>query len=129
MRAHPDYCGKMLLCSMRMSPMVAGRPRCWHLEKMAGADVVFTCPPSFLEALLGKGADLEFSDSEAEEPPPAVMDKLLQVPYFERAYREDGYAVPEFNTHPALVNTAREFGAATQVMVDFIAKRVADHCG
>jgi len=129
MREYPGYSGKMLLCSMRMSPIIDGRHRFWHLEKMAGADVVFTCPPSFLEALLLKGEHLEFSDLEAEEPPPAVMDKLLQVPYFERAYREDGYAVPEFNTHPALVNTAREFGAATQVMVDFIAKRVADYCG
>jgi len=129
MRENPDYSGKMLLCSMRMSPMVAGRPRVWHLEKTAGENVVYTCPPSFLEALLLKGGHIEFSALEAEDPPPAVMDKLLQVPYFERAYREDGYNVPEFNTHAALVNTAREFGAATQVMVDFIAKRVADYCG
>jgi transaldolase len=129
LRENPDYTGKMLICSMRMSPVVDGRPRCWHLEKAAGADVVYTCPPSFLEALLLKGGHLEFSGLEAQEPPSAVMDKLLQVPYFERAYREDGYSLPEFNTHPALVNTAREFGAATQVMVDFIAKRVADYCG
>jgi transaldolase len=129
MRTTPGYRGKMLLCSMRMSPMVDGQPRFWHLEKMAGADVVYTCPPSFLEALLLKGGHLEFRAIEAEEPPPAVMDKLQQVPYFERAHREDGYTAAEFNTHPALVNTAREFGAATQVMVDFIAKRVADYCG
>lgn len=129
MREEPGYSGKMLLCSMRMSPMVNGRPRFWHLEKTAGADVVYTCPPSFLEALLLNGDHLEFSDREAEEPPPAVMEKLLQVPYFERAYREDGYSLQGFNSHPALVNTAREFGAATQVMVDFIAKRVADYCG
>jgi len=126
---NPDYSGKMLLCSMRMSPVIDGQPWCWHLEKVAGADVVYTCPPSFLEALLLKGGQLEFSDLQAEQPPAAVMDKLLQVPYFERAYREDGYTEQEFNTHPALVNTAREFGAATQVMVDYIAKRVADYCG
>ena len=129
MQADADYSGKMLICSMRLSPMVAGRPRCWHLEKVAGADVVYTCPPSFLEALLLKGGHLEFSDLEAEKPSSILMDKLLQVPYFERAYREDGYSLTEFNTHPALVNTAREFAAATQAMVDFIAKRVADHCG
>jgi transaldolase len=128
-KQNPDYPGKMLLCSMRMSPLLHGQPRCWHLEKIAGEDVVYTCPPSFLEALLLKGDQLEFLDQQAEQPPRSVMDKLLRVPYFERGFREDGYTEEEFNTHPALVNTAKEFGAATQVMVDFIAQRVADHCG
>jgi transaldolase len=124
-----SYPGKMLLCSMRMGPVVDGRPRCWHLEEMAGADVVYTCPPSFLEGLLLRGSHLEFSDRHAEPPPPRVMDKLLRIPYFERGFREDGYSAPEFNTHRALVTTAREFSGATQVMVDFIAKRVAAACG
>jgi hypothetical protein len=35
------------------------------------------------------------------------MDKLMRIPYFERAYDENGYTRAEYNTHPALVKTAR----------------------
>jgi hypothetical protein len=37
--------------------------------------------------------------------------------------------VKEFNNHPALLATAKEFSGATQGMVDFVAKRVAAYCG
>jgi transaldolase len=42
------YPSKMLICSMRISPVVNGKKHCWHLEKLAGGDIVFTCPPSFI---------------------------------------------------------------------------------
>jgi transaldolase len=54
---------------------------------------------------------------------------LLRIPYFEKAYHEDGLAPDEFNTHPALVATATEFSKATEGMVDFVAKRLAAKCG
>jgi hypothetical protein len=57
------------------------------------------------------------------------MDKLMRIPYFEKGYAEDGYTPEEFNSHPALLATAKEFGGATQEMVDFVAKRVAKFCG
>ena len=57
------------------------------------------------------------------------MDKLMRIPYFERGYAEDGYTAKEFNSHPALLATAKEFSGATQQMVDFVAKRVAAFCG
>jgi transaldolase len=57
------------------------------------------------------------------------MEKLMRIPYFRRGYAEDGYAPEEFNQHPALVATAKEFSGATQSMVDFVAKRVAQYCG
>lgn len=37
---NPHYPGKMLLCSMRVSPVVDGAARVWHLEKLADADIV-----------------------------------------------------------------------------------------
>jgi transaldolase len=123
-RQNPDYPGKMLLSSMRVSPVVDGAARVWHLEKMAGADIVYTLPPSFLEALLLKVPDLEFRRQWDEPIPPEVLSRLLRIPYFERGYREDGYSNGEFNAHPALVATAREFSAATRGMVDFIAERI-----
>jgi len=121
---NPQYPGKMLLCSMRVSPVVDGAARVWHLEKLAGADIVYTLPPSFLEALLLKAPDIEFTRQWAEPVPQQVLSRLLQIPYFERGYREDGYSTREFNSHPALVTTAREFSSATRSMVDFIAERI-----
>ncbi|MGE5255524.1 MAG: transaldolase family protein [Hyphomicrobiales bacterium] len=119
-----DYPGKMLLSSMRISPVVDGYTRVWHLEKIAGADIVYTLPPSFLESLLFQAPDLEFSDQWAEPVPRHVLEKLLVIPYFEKGYREDGYSSGEFTTHPALLTTAREFSSATRQLVEFVAERI-----
>jgi len=124
-----DYPGKMLLCSMRMSPVVDGEVRSWHIEKVAGANIVYTCPPPYLEGLLEKGQHLKFHNQIDEPVPEEVMKKLMKIPYFRRGYAEDGYTSEEFNQHPALVATAKEFSGATQSMVDFVAKRVAQYCG
>jgi transaldolase len=123
-----EYPGKMLLCSMRMSPIIDGDVRTWHVEKVAGADIVYTCPPPYLEGLFFKGQHLEFHDQINDPVPQGVMDKLTKIPYFERGYAEVGYTAEEFNSHTALVETARQFSGATQEMVDFVAKRVARYC-
>jgi transaldolase len=121
---NPDYPGKMLLSSMRVSPVVDGYTHVWHLEKIAGADIVYTLPPSFLESLLFQAPDLEFTNQWAEPVPGQVLEKLLRIPYFERGYREDGYSSGEFTSHPALLTTAKEFSLAARHMVEFIAERI-----
>ncbi len=88
-------------------------------------DIVFTCPPSFIEGVFEFLDGTEFRPQIDEEVPKAVLDKLLRIPYFEKAYQEDGLTPDEFNTHPALVATAMEFSKATEGMVDFVAKRLA----
>ena len=123
------YSSKMLICSMRISPVVDGKKHCWHLEKLAGGDIVFTCPPTFIEGVFESMDGTEFRSQIEEEVPKAVLDKLLRIPYFEKAYHEDGLTPDEFNTHPALVATATEFSKATEGMVDFVAKRLAAKCG
>jgi transaldolase len=125
----PDYPGKMLLCSMRMSPEVNGQIRSWHIEKSAGANIVYTCPPPYIEGLLEKGQHIEFSNQIEEPVPGKILEKLMKIPYFRRGYTEDGYTPDEFNQHPALVATAKEFSEATQSMVDFVSRRVAKRCG
>jgi len=117
-----EYPGKMLICSIRLSPTVAGVVRSWHIEKVAGANVVYTCPPDFLESLFFKGRHLEFTNQISDPVPQEVMDKLMKIPYFERGYREDGYTAEEFNTHPALLATAKQHHDVTQEMVNFVAK-------
>jgi len=124
-----NYPSKMLICSMRISPVLDGKSHCWHLEKLAGGNIVITCPPSFIEGVFKFLDGIEFRPQIDEEVPQAVLDKLMKVPYFEKAYEEDGLTPDEFNTHPALVATAVEFSKATEGMVDFVAKRLASKCG
>ena len=123
------YPSKMLICSMRISPVVGEKKYCWHLEKLAGGNIVITCPPSFIEGVFEFLDETEFRDQIDEEVPRAVLDRLLRIPYFEKAYHEDGLRPDEFNTHTALVATATEFSKATVGMVDFVAKRLAAKCG
>jgi len=93
-----DYPGKMLLCSMRMSPTVDGVVRSWHVEKAAGADIVYTCPPGYLEGLLETGGHLEFRNQIDDPAPQAVMEKLLKIPYFNRGMRR--MVIPSMSSTP-----------------------------
>jgi len=124
-----SYPSKMLICSLRISPETDGKKHCWHLEKLAGGDIVFTCPPSFIEGVFEYLDGTEFRPQIDEEVPKAVLDKLLRIPYFEKAYEEDGLTPDEFISHTAMIATAKEFSKATGEMVDFVAKRLTTKCG
>lgn len=119
---HPS---KMLACSMRVSPPADDQTvAVWHLEKIAGGNFVYTCPPKFIKALILKCDELEFSNQINEEVPKEVLDKLLKIPYFAQAYSEDGLTADEFIDHPAVVATAKEFSNRTLGMVNFVTARL-----
>ena len=120
-----NYQSKMLSCSLRVGPTINGSEKLWHLEEKSGADIVMTCPPVFIEQLY------EYQEQEKlvfekdriwEDIPKDVLDKLMRIPYFEKAYSEDGYSRDEYNTHPALIRTAEQFSKATVEMVEFAGK-------
>ena len=120
------YPSKMLSCSLRLGPTIDGVQHLWHLEEKAGADIVVTCPPPFIDEVINypRAKDIKFKPNQIDVfPPDDVMEKLMKVPYFARAYDEDGYTREEYNTHPALVKTAEAFSKATNEMVAF-----ADGC-
>jgi transaldolase len=122
---------KMLSCSLRLGPNVNGKTRIWHLEEKTGASIVVTCPPSFIDQVLNleDGEDILFEpDRIHEDIPKDVRDKLMRVPYFERAYAEDGYSREEYNTHPALQRTAEQFSKATEETVAFAGKCLDQAC-
>lgn len=122
-KRHPS---KMLICSMRISPSTDdGSKASWHIEKIAGGDVVFTCPPGYIEELMRVEDQLKPFDSEAiyENLPKATLEKLLRLPYFVQAYEPDGMTREEFNKQGALVATAAEFSKATRTTVDFAAQQ------
>ena len=120
------YQSKMRSCSLRLGPTIDGKQQIWHLEEKAGASIVVTCPPSLIDEVINfpHPDDIVFQENRIDvDPPKEVMDKLLRIPYFERAYDEDGYTREEYNTHPALVKTHAAFSKATNEMVAF-----ADSC-
>ena len=115
---------KMLSCSLKIGPTVNGQKRIWHLEEKSGANVVVTCPPSFIDAVMNFEGEKNIvfqKDRIHAETPKEVMDKLMRIPYFERGYAVDGYTRDEYNTHPALQRTAEQFSKATEEMVSFAA--------
>lgn len=121
-----DHPSKMLMCSMRISPPLNGGAKAsWHIEKITGADVVYTCPPGYIQELMEVEDQMQPFSSEAiyEEPPKATLEKLLRIPYFVQAYEPDGMARDDFNKQGALIATAAEFQRATRMTQDFVSRQ------
>ncbi len=118
------YHSKMLSCSLRLGPEIEGRKRIWHLEEKVGAEIVMTCPPGFIADIINfeNQEAIDFEPNTIDRPiPDEVLEKLMKVPYFAKAYDEYGYDPLEFDSHPALVKTAEQFAAATEKAVAFAA--------
>lgn len=121
---HPS---KMLQCSMRVSDGGPGQSASsWHIEKIAGGDFVYTCPPSYIEQLMKAEDRLPAFDAKAihEDASPELIEKLRKIPYFRQAYDFDGMAPEEFKNFAAFVATAAEFAGATRKTVDFVARAI-----
>jgi transaldolase len=104
-----DYPGKMLMCSMRMGPDDgSGQAESWHIHKIAGSDVVYTCPPGYISELMDVAETLKPFDPKAidEEPPADAMAKLTRLPYFTSSYEPDGLTPEQFNS-PRRAHDAR----------------------
>ena len=116
---HPS---KMLQCSMRV--VDGPRAASCHIEKLAGGDFVYTCPPGYIAQLMDVEDRLPEFSAEAvhEEAPRATLNKLMRLPYFRQAYEVDGMRPDEFSHFGAFVATATEFSNATRKTVDFVAR-------
>lgn len=123
---HPS---KMLQCSMRVvDEGDGGTASSWHIDKIAGSDMVYTCPPKYIAQLMQAEDRLpEFSANAInEDAPQELIDKLRQLPYFRRAYDFNGMTPKEFTSFGAFSTTATEFAAATRNTVDFVARILED---
>jgi transaldolase len=118
------YASKMLACSMRPGPLVAGKNRFWDLQKIAGGDIVYTCPPYVLEPLFEMDDDLVFEPEIEKDVPADVMDKLMKVPYCIQAYDPNGLALEQFNTHPSTVSTVETFSKGFAGLEEFVGQRM-----
>lgn len=114
--AERGYESKMLAASMRPGPDVGGRTKVWHLEHLAGGNVVLTVFPNVFEALL-QGYDAGELAPHIDEPVPQnVIDDLLKTEYFRQAFEEDGLKPAEWIDYPPVVATADQFAKATDEM-------------
>jgi transaldolase len=122
--AEGGYASKMLACSMRHGPVVAGKMRFWDVEKLAGGDIVYTCPPYVLEPLFEFGDDLIFQREIEDEAPQEVMDKLSKIPYCLQAYDPNGLELEQFNDHPSTISTVEQFSKGLSGLEEYIAGRM-----
>jgi transaldolase len=119
------YPSKMLVASMRPGPVVGGKKRLWHFEKVAGSDMVYTCPGKYIKVVDELGEDMEFDPDAWKEPvPEEVLEKLNKFEYFRKAYDPKGLTHEEFNTHPSTIGTATEFSNATNEMEKFVEEAI-----
>jgi transaldolase len=125
MLSEGGYASKMLACSLRDGPLVAGKRRFWDVEKIAGGAIVYTCPPYVLEPLFEIGDGLIFRPEIEEPVPDTILAKLLQIPYGIQAYDPNGLELEQFNDHPATVDTAKAFSKGLSSLESFVAERLA----
>jgi transaldolase len=121
------YASKMLACSMRVGPLVAGKMRFWDVEKLAGGDIVYTCPPYVLEPLFEIGENLNFQTEIEAAVPGQIMDKLLKIPFCIQAYDPNGLELEQFNDHPSTLSTVETFSKGFTGLEGFIRDRMARH--
>ena len=118
------YETKLLCASMRLGPMVDGKERIWHLEKLAGGDLVLTIFPNIMEALLRLYADEDIALQIDQSVPDDILDDLLQIPYFAEAYEVDGIRPEHFIDLPGTQATGQSFARAMQSIEDYVAGRL-----
>lgn len=118
------YASKMLACSMRVGPNVAGKMRFWDVQKIAGGDIVYTCPPYVLEPLFEIGDALEFEPEIKRGVPQNVLDKMAKIPFCIQAYDPNGLALEQFNAHPSTVSTIENFKKGFAGLEKFIGERM-----
>lgn len=119
------YASKLLACSMRQGPVVAGKPRFWDVEKIAGGNIVYTCPPYVLEPLFEIGDELEFRSEMADGVPDDVLDKMSKIPFCIQAYDPNGLELEQFNDHPSTVSTVENFSKGFAGLEGYVVGRMA----
>jgi len=119
------YASKMLACSMRHGPLVAGKMRFWDVQKLAGGDIVYTCPPYVLEPLFEIGEGLIFEREIEEGVPQDVLDKMGRIPYCIQAYDPNGLELEQFNDHPSTLSTVENFSKGFSGLEGYIGERMA----
>jgi transaldolase len=115
-----EYKSKLLLCSARVGPTP---DVVYHLEKIAGADIVFTINPEMIDDFNKLYREKEVISKWAEPVPGEIMAKLLKIPYFQIGYDVNGIKDEDFINLPSFQYTANEFKGSMKFIEDYVAQR------
>jgi transaldolase len=118
--AKNEYKSKLLLCSARVGPTP---DVVYHLEKIAGADMVFTINPEMIDDFNKLYREKEVISKWAEPVPGEIMAKLLKIPYFQIGYDVNGIKDEDFINLPSFQYTANEFKGSMKFIEDYVAQR------
>lgn len=111
---------KMLACSMRDGPLIAGTYHFWDVEKIAG-DIVYTMPPYVLEPLFLRCGNMNFKEEILlNDVPSDVLNKAKQIPFILQSWDENGMEIDQFNYHPSTIATAKTFSDASIGLEDHV---------
>jgi len=114
------YLSKLLLCSTRLGP---GADVIYHIEKLAGADMVFTINPEMVDDFMRIYRQKDLNNTWEEPVPQDIMDKLLKIPYFKAGYEIDGIKDDDFADHPSFKYTANEFQGSMKFIESYVDQR------
>lgn len=118
--AERNYPSKLLIASSRVSPVVNGRQEIWHLEKLAGGNIVITMNPNLIKAFMLHYIDRPIENKIDEPIPEDVMAKLLRIPYFAEGYGENTIKPEDFETLEPTQTTYAQFSKAMIELEDYI---------
>lgn len=124
---HPS---KMLLSSLKTDwREIAGSQLSMHLEHTSGADIAYTCKPDFLADVIANqdrwtGCSPDGIHSAVPEP---VLDRLMLLPSFRKAYEPDGLTPLEFSTTGAFLGTYMEVNQNIQRLIHHIGLHFERH--
>ena len=114
------YNSKLLLCSARPGP---GEGNVYHIEKVAGGNMVYTLNPEIIEDFMAICAKKDVY-SQMDDPVPApIMEKLTKIPYFNQGYEVDGIARADFVDHPSFIMTREQFSGSMKEIEEYIVER------
>ena len=116
-RKHPI---KMLICSARLHRRQNGEWFYPHIDMFAGGPVVNTVPPKVIGSIMVYYKDREIVPNWDNPVPYEMIAKLSQVPYFKRAYDENGYDIEQFNEIPSLLENEVDFVGAAKEMMEYV---------
>lgn len=103
------YESKLLAASMRVGPVVDGKMKIWHIEKLIGADAVLAIFPNIFESFIINYQNENFKLAIDEPVSEEVIKKLLKIPYFRQGYVADGLKQQEFEKYPPVIETGADF--------------------
>jgi len=114
------YKSKLLLCSARPGP---GEGNVYHLEKVAGGNLVYTLNPEIIADFMKICGNKELSDQIGDPVPEEIMDKLNKIPYFIEGYAEDGIKKQDLIDHPSFKFTREEFSGSMKEIEAYVVAR------